>query len=158
MKYVGAGVPGLTNRILVTGSGTFTADVQLPGMCTIAILRSPYAHAHITSIDTSRAEAEPGVVAVLTGREIEENTNPVPSAADPGFYGGKSKKIYALPTRHVRYVGEPIAAVVAEDRYTAYHALELIDITYEELPVVFDPRESSSSRAPPWSSPHGATT
>jgi carbon-monoxide dehydrogenase large subunit len=148
MKYVGRSVPGLTNRTLVTGSGTYTADIQLPGMCTIAILRSPYAHARIVAIDTQRARAEPGVVAVLTGREIEQNTNPIPSAADPGFYGGKSLKVYALPTAHVRYVGEAVAAVVAEDRYTANRALGLIEVTYEELPVIADPEKAIEPGSP----------
>ena len=126
MKYVGRAVPGMTNRVLVSGKGTFTADIQLPGMCAVSILRSPYAHALLRSIDTKKAESEPGVVAVLTGAEIESNTKTMPSAADPTFYGGKGVKLYALPTKCVRYVGEPVAAVVAEDRYTADRAREVM--------------------------------
>ena len=65
-------------------------------MCSLAFLRSNHAHARIVSIDTSKALAEPGVVAVITGEEIAANTKPVPGAADPAFYGGKTVKSYAL--------------------------------------------------------------
>ena len=138
MKSVGRSVPGLPNRVLVSGHGTFVADVALPGMCAMAVLRSPYAHARIVSLDTSRALAEPGVVYVLTGEEIERETAPVPPAADPKFYGGKGLAVRALSADRVRYAGEPVAVVVAEDRYTANRVLELIDVVYEELPVVSD--------------------
>jgi aerobic carbon-monoxide dehydrogenase large subunit len=138
VKSVGRSVPGLPNRVLVSGHGTFVADVALPGMCAMAVLRSPYAHARIVSLDTSRALAEPGVVYVLTGEEIERETAPVPPAADPKFYGGKGLAVRALSADRVRYAGEPVAVVVAEDRYTANRVLELIDVVYEELPVVSD--------------------
>ena len=71
MKQVGRGVPGLPNRQLVSGHGTFVADITLPEMCAMAVLRSPYAAARILSIETARAMAEPGVLYVLTGEEIE---------------------------------------------------------------------------------------
>jgi carbon-monoxide dehydrogenase large subunit len=107
-------------------------------MCAMAVLRSPYAHARIVSLDTSRALAEPGIVYVLTGAEIERETAPVPPAADPKFYGGKGLAVRALSADRVRYAGEPVAVVVAEDRYTAHRVLELVDVVYEELPVVSD--------------------
>lgn len=139
MKYVGQSVPGLTTRTLVSGRGTYAGDIQLPGMGAMAVLRSPYAHARVLSIDTSRAEALPGVLAVVTGKEITENTAPIPPAANAALYGGKGAAIYALPADRARFVGEPVAAVLAEDRYTANQALELIDVSWEELPVVNDP-------------------
>src|SRR5262249_35825848 len=138
VKSVGRSVPGLPNRVLVSGRGTFVADVALPGMCAMSVLRSPYAHARIVSLDASRAMAEPSVVYVLTGEEIERETAPVPPAADPKFYGGKGLAVRALSADRVRYAGEPVAVVVAEDRYTANRVLELIDVVYEELPVVSD--------------------
>jgi carbon-monoxide dehydrogenase large subunit len=148
MKYVGRSVPGMTNRVLVSGQGTFTADIHLPGMCAVTILRSPYAHARVVAVDTKKAEAQLGVVAVLTGAEVESNTNTMPSAADPTFYGGKGVKVYALPTKDVRYVGEAVAAIVAEDRYTAERARELVEVTYEELPAVTDPEEAMKPGSP----------
>ena len=74
-------------------------------MCAVSILRSPYAHVRLRSIDTKKAESELGVGAVLTGAEIESNTQTMPSAADPAFYGGKGVKLYPLPTKCVRYGG-----------------------------------------------------
>ncbi len=148
MKQVGRSVPGLPNRLLVSGHGTYVADVSLPGMCAMAVLRSPYAHARIVSIDTSRALAAPGVVYVLTGEEIARETNPIPPVADPGLYGGKSLAVRALPTDRARYVGEPVAVVVAEDRYTANRALELVDVEWEELPVVSDAEAALAPGSP----------
>ena len=117
-------------------------------MCAVTILRSPYAHARIVAVDTKKAEAQLGVVAVLTGAEVESNTNTLPSAADPTLYGGKGVKVYALPTKDVRYVGEAVAAIVAEDRYTAERARELVEVTYEELPSVTDPEEAMKPGSP----------
>ena len=148
MKYVGRPVLGLETPTLVSGHATYVADLQLPGMCAAAMLRSPYAHARLIAIDTSKAEALPRVLAVVAGQEIERSTNPMPPPADPGQSGGKSATIYALPTSHVRYVGEPVAAVVAEDRYTAKRAAELIDVSYEELLVVSDAEAALQPGAP----------
>ncbi len=142
MKYIGRSVPGMTNRVLASGHGTYVGDVQLPGICALALLRSPYAHARIVAIDTSKAESLPGVLTVVTGAEIRQATNPVPATVDAAWYGGKGVSVYALPTERVRYVGEAIAAVVAEDRYTANRAVELIDVAYEELPAVTDPEQA----------------
>ena len=80
MSYVGQGIPSLTNTKLVAGRGRFVDDLQLPGMTWAAILRSPFAHARIRSIDTSAAEALPGVLYVLTGREVAESMNPTAGA------------------------------------------------------------------------------
>jgi carbon-monoxide dehydrogenase large subunit len=148
MKYKGKSVTAVTNPVLAAGHGMYVADLAIPGMCSLAFLRSNHAHARIVSIDTSKALAEPGVVAVITGEEIAANTKPVPGAADPSYYGGKTVKSYALPTSRVRYVGEPIVAVVAEDRYTANKARDLIEVTYEELPVVSNPKEAIKPGSP----------
>jgi carbon-monoxide dehydrogenase large subunit len=142
MSYIGKAVPAMTNTRLVAGKGTFTDDISVPGMTYMAILRSPYAHARIRSIDVRRAEALPGVVGVLTGQELFETTDPIVEAFDTQAMGAKGVKWYALCHDRVRYVGEAVAAVVAEDKFTAYEALDLIDIDYEELPVISDRDEA----------------
>jgi carbon-monoxide dehydrogenase large subunit len=139
MTYVGRRIPSTTNSRLVAGKGMFVGDVALPGMTYLAVLRSPYAHARIRSIDTSAAEAQPGVLHVITGAEVEENMNPIPETYEPAAIGGRSVKWYALCKDRVRYVGEAVAGVVAETRFAAYEALDLIEVDYEELPVVADP-------------------
>src|SRR3972149_2152790 len=122
MTYVGRAVPSLTNTKLVAGKGTFVDDISLPGMTHAAVLRSPHAPARIRSIDTARAESLPGVLCVLTGREVKENMNPIPETYDTAAVGAKGVKWYALCVDRARYVGEAVAAVVAEDKVTAYEA------------------------------------
>jgi len=148
VSYVGQAVPSSTNTRLVAGRGQFVDDVQLPGMTYAAILRSPLAHARIRSIDTSRAEALPGVLCVLTGREVLEGMNPIPETYDTAAVGAKGVRWYALCVDRARYVGEAVAAVVAEDTFTAYAALDLIEVDYEELPVVADPEQAMQPGAP----------
>ncbi len=137
MKYVGHSVVGKTNRILVAGKGTFVGDISLPGTCHMTVVRSPHAHARIRSVDTSRADAFPGVVATLTGNEIRDATKPIP-VHSPAL-GEKGFQLYALAFDKVRYVGEPVAAVIADTPYAARQAADLVQVTYEELPAVVDP-------------------
>jgi aerobic carbon-monoxide dehydrogenase large subunit len=148
VSYVGQGIPSLTNTRLVAGRGRFVDDLQLPGMTWAAILRSPFAHARIRSIDTSAAEALPGVLYVLTGREVVESMNPIPETYDTAAVGAKGVRWYALCNDRARYVGEAVAAVVAEDKFTAYAALDLIQVDYEELPVASDPEQAMEDGAP----------
>ena len=148
MTYVGQEIPSLTNTKLVAGRGTFVDDISLPGTAHAAVLRSPYAHARIRSIDTARAESLPGVLCVVTGSEVKEQMNPIPETYDTAAVGAKGVKWYALCVDRARYVGEAVAAVVAEDRFTAYAALDLIDVDYEELPVAADPEEAMQPGAP----------
>ncbi len=142
MTYVGQGVLGLTNRQLAAGKGTFVADVTLPNMAHLAVVRTPHAHARIRGIDTKAAEAVPGVVCVVTGPEILANTDPIPPAYDTTAMFAKQIETYALAIKKVRYVGEPVAAVVAEDRYTAARAAALVEVDYEVLPAVTDVDEA----------------
>lgn len=148
MTYVGQGRPGLRNRQLVAGRGTFVADVRLPRMAECAVLRSPLASARIRSIDTSRAEQLAGVLYVATGCEIAANTDPIPASWNALEMGAKSVDWYALCPDRVRYVGEAVAAVVAEDLFTAEEALELIDVDYERLPAVVDPARALEPDTP----------
>jgi carbon-monoxide dehydrogenase large subunit len=148
VTYVGQPVPGLTNTKLVAGRGTFVDDIQLPRMAYAAIVRSPFAHARIRSIETAAAESLPGVLYVLTGREVAEQMNPIPETYDTAAVGAKGVRWYALCVDRARYVGEPVAAVVAEDKFTAYAAAELIEVDYAELPVVADPEQAMEEGAP----------
>lgn len=148
MKYVGQSLTALTNSQLVAGKGTFVDDIQLPGMTYMAVLRSQYAHARIRSIDTASAKRFPGVLYVATGQEIKENMNPITEAYDTRAMGAKGVKWYSLCPERVRFVGEAVAAVVAEEKHTAYEALNLIDVDYEVLRAVTDPEEAMKPGAP----------
>jgi carbon-monoxide dehydrogenase large subunit len=117
------------------GRGNYLDDVQLPGMLHSAILRSPYAHARIVSIDTSAAEAHPKVKAVITGATLE--------GLKLAWMPTLSHDVQAvLATDKVRFQGQEVAFVIAEDRYAARDALELIDVEYEPLPPVIDARRA----------------
>ncbi|KKM09821.1 hypothetical protein SY88_16635 [Clostridiales bacterium PH28_bin88] len=121
----------------VTGSSVYGADVFLHGMLHGKVLRSPYAHARIVKIDISRARDLPGVRVVVTGEDL------------PGVKGGEAvQDMPFLAQEKVRFVGEPVAAVAAEDEETAAIALGLIKVEYEELPAVFDPVQAMEKGAP----------
>jgi carbon-monoxide dehydrogenase large subunit len=139
LKNIGRRVTGLTNTQLAAGRGTYVNDVVLPNMAYLAFLRSPYAHARIRSIDTSAAAARPGVIRVLTGEDARRDMRPIPEAWNTREIGAKGVAWYPLIADRVRYVGEVVAAVIAEDRWTASAALDDIVVDYEELPAVTDP-------------------
>ena len=139
LNIVGTRVPMLDAGLKVKGAAQFTDDLVLPGMLFGKILRSPLPHARILNIDTSKAEKLPGVKGVVTGRDIPDRQyGIVPMAKDE----------YALAKDKVRYIGDDVAAVCAIDPEIAEEALELIDVDYEELPAVFDPREAIKEGAP----------
>ena len=134
---VGGGAYGPIKRKedarFIRGQGTFTDDIQLPGMLHGAILRSPLAHARIVSIDTTAAEAHPRVKAVITGQMLDDR--------GLAWMPTLSQDVQAvLATDKVRFQGQEVAFVVAEDRYSARDALELINVDYEPLPAVIDAR------------------
>jgi carbon-monoxide dehydrogenase large subunit len=115
----------------IRGMGTFVDDIALPGMLHGAVLRSPLAHARIVSVDTTAAEAHPKVRAIITGDMLERRKL--------AWMPTLSRDVQAvLATDKVRFQGQEVAFVVAEDRYSARDALELIDVEYEPLPVVVD--------------------
>jgi carbon-monoxide dehydrogenase large subunit len=125
----------------IRGRGTYVDDVKLPGMLHGAVLRSPYAHARITSIDTSAAEAHPKVRAVITGETL--------TGLGLAWMPTLSNDVQAvLATDKVRFQGQEVAFVVAEDRYAARDALELIEVEYEPLPAVIDARTALDPGAP----------
>ena len=125
----------------IRGRGHFVDDVNLPGMLHGAMLRSPLAHARIVSIDTAAALAHPKVQAVITGRDLEARGLAwMPTLSDDAQA--------VLATDKVRFQGQEVAFVIARDRYAARDALELIEVEYEELPVVVDPRRALAGDAP----------
>ncbi|NIW38174.1 MAG: molybdopterin-dependent oxidoreductase, partial [Gemmatimonadetes bacterium] len=125
----------------VTGRTEFIDNVALPGMLHCAILRSPFAHARIKSVDASKAEKLPGVAAVLTPEDALRWS--FPSATVPEGWG-----TYCLATDKARYVGEPVAAVAATSRYVAEDALELIEVDYEPLEAVVDAVKAIEPESP----------
>jgi carbon-monoxide dehydrogenase large subunit len=133
--WLGRSVKRKEDDRFVVGRGTYIEDVKLPRMLHMAILRSPLAHARIKSIDTTRAAALPGVVAVVTGELLAQH-----NLAWMPTLSGDTQAV--LATDKVRYQGQEVACVVAEDPYTAHDALELIDVDYEPLPVIVDPKRS----------------
>src|SRR5881409_2488924 len=130
---IGDSHPRLGAERLVTGAGRFVDDIRAPGMFHAAVLRSPHAHARLLSIDAKRARDLPGVHAVLTAADVPAIAvipNRVPAPTGTGRYLQP-----AIARDVVRYVGEPVALVVADDPYAARDALELIDAAYEPLPA-----------------------
>ncbi len=140
--WVGKDIKRREDPSLLMGTATYINDMKLPGMLHAAVLRSPYAHARILSIDTSAAKKLPGVYAVLTGREAAEVMSPMPTfCAEPVVE-------HAIALDKVRYAGEAVVAVAAESRYIAEDALELIEVEWELLPVVSDPVAAMEPGAP----------
>src|SRR5919108_4719732 len=139
-KYIGASIKRREDVRFITGRATYVDDIKLPNMLHGAVLRSPYAHARILSIDTSKALAIPGVTAVLTLNDLGEFAVPVPMR----MYELPGLERYLQPLLadgKVRYVGEPVALVIAESRYLAEDGLDAIEIAYDPLPVVLDAQE-----------------
>src|SRR3954463_12429148 len=125
----------------VRGVGNYVDDVKLPGMLHGAVLRSPLAHARIVSIDTSAAQQHPKVHAVVTGKDLE--------GLKLAWMPTMSADVQAvLATDKVRFQGQEVAFVVADDRYSARDALELIDVEYEALPAVVNARKALDADAP----------
>src|SRR5205807_2473988 len=120
-----------------TGAGRYTDDLFVPGMLIGKILHSPYPHARIKHIDTSRAEALGGVVTVVTGQDAPNTYGILPIGHDE----------HALALDKVRYVGDNVACVAAETEPIAERALELIEVEYELLPAWFDPEESMKAES-----------
>ncbi|HSZ45031.1 MAG TPA: molybdopterin cofactor-binding domain-containing protein, partial [Streptosporangiaceae bacterium] len=134
-------IPRKEDARFIRGLGTYVDDISLPGMLHGAILRSPYAHAVIRSVDVAAALAHPMVEAVLTGEDL--------AAQGLAWMPTLSGDVQAvLATDKVRFQGQEVAFVVARDRYSARDALALIDVDYEPLPPVIDARTALAPGAP----------
>src|SRR6266566_9407909 len=141
IRGMGHSVPRKEDQRFIRGKGNYVDDISLPGMLHLELLRSPYAHARINSIDTSRAGALPGVVAVVTGEALAAH-----GLAWMPTLSGDTQAV--LATDKVRFQGQEVAGVVAESPYVAWDALELIDVEYDPLPPVIDPKQALAADAP----------
>lgn len=133
----------LEDARLVTGKGSFMDDIDpVPGTLVAAVVRSPHAHARITAVDLERARAHPGVAAVIGPQDVTTALSPFPLSLRAEM------SYYPTGTDKVRYVGEPVAVVVATDRYTAEDAADLVHVEYDLLPVVVDALDATNAHAP----------
>ena len=147
-RYVGQDIPRNDGFDKATGLGKFTHDVVLPRMLYAKVLRSPYAHAKVTAIDTAAAEALPGVKAVCTfANTINRpfNTSATMITTNPGHEPVRDQTIF---TDEPKYIGDEIAAVAATTLKIAEEAVKLIKVSYQELPAVYDPLEAIKPEAP----------
>jgi 2-furoyl-CoA dehydrogenase large subunit len=136
-------VPRVEDEALLRGEGWFMDDLDpLPHIAEAAVVRSTEAHARVVSVDISAAQAVPGVVGVLTGEDVAALSRPFPSAI------GRTVEHWAAAVDRVRYVGEPVAVVVARDRYVAEDAAELVTVEYEPLPVAASLEAAMADGAP----------
>jgi aerobic carbon-monoxide dehydrogenase large subunit len=141
VRGVGHSVPRKEDARFIRGKGTYFDDIKLPGMLYLELLRSPYAHARIRSIDASRAQELPGVVAVVTGELMAQH-----NLAWMPTLSGDTQAV--LVTDKVRFQGQEVAAVVTDNPYVAKDALELIEVDYEPLPAVSTPQQALAEDAP----------
>jgi aerobic carbon-monoxide dehydrogenase large subunit len=154
---IGQALPRVEDERLLRGAGRFVDDLHPTGCAEAAVLRSPHAHARIVALDCSAARSAPGVIAVIDGAEaaahlpamVFEVARMVPQAIRDSI--GADVRVHPIPVlahERVTYVGQAVAMVVAEDRYLAEDALELIDVEYAPLPAVVDPEEALAEHAP----------
>ncbi len=141
IRGIGHSVERKEDARFIRGKGNYVDDITLPGMLHMELLRSPYAHARIRSVDTSRAAALPGVIAVVTGELMAQH-----NLAWMPTLSGDTQAV--LATDKVRFQGQEVAAVIAETAYIAKDALELIDVDYEPLPAVTTPQRALEPDAP----------
>src|SRR5258705_1605990 len=144
-KYVGQRVKRTEDPRLIKGLAHYVDDIRLPDTLHVAFVRSVYAHARISNIDSSEALKAPGVVAVYTGKDVAEKIGPGPCASALPELKVPDHRVLAQDK--VYFVGHPIAAVVATDRYAARDAVDLVMVDYEDLPAVVDVEEAAKGTA-----------
>ena len=145
-RFVGARVQRREDPRLLTGQGAYVDDRHVPGLLHVAFRRSDHAHARIAGIDTAAAAAMPGVVAIFTGADLAGMTNPVQATSRMKDY--QPTWLPPLAVGRVRYVGEPVVAVVADDRYRAEDALAHVDVAFEPLDALVDAEAAAAPDAP----------
>ena len=149
-RYTGASIKRSEDPRILTGRGRYVGDVKLPGMLHAAFVRSPLAHARVLAVDVSAAQALPGVVAVLTGADLEAMTVPGPDPLLALMGGGGPMPEYTLlATDKVRFAGDPVAVVIAESRYLAEDGCDLVEVDYEDLPPVVTAAAALDAGSPP---------
>ena len=147
--YVGRPLKRFEDPRLVTGQGSFVDDLRLPGMLHAVVLRSPHAHARILSLDAAPARALPGVAAVLTASDIAGAVRDIPPRPTRELEGMQVPEHPVLARDKVCYVGQAVAIVVAQDRYIAKDALDLLRVEYEPLPPLIDPVAAAQDSTTP---------
>ncbi len=147
-EWMGARLERKEDLRLLTGQGKYLADIVLPGMLHAVFVRSDYAHARILSIDTSAARALPGVVEILTGEEFKTHVKSMRQPVLLPNLAANYPEYYALAVDKVKYHGDPVAVVIARDKYIAEDAAELVVVDYEELPVILDAEAALAPGAP----------
>ena len=146
-KYIGKSVRRTEDPRLVQGIGTYVDDLKLDGMAYCAVLRSPHAHARIRKVNLKPALEMDGVIAAVSGKDVKETCGKIPCAA--ALEGLKVPTKYVLAVDKAVFVGDPVAAVVADDPYTARDAIESIEVDYKPLEPVANAREASRKGATP---------
>src|SRR4029077_12011872 len=141
VNYVGQRLKRTEDPRLIKGLAHYVDDIRLPDTLHVAFVRSIYAHARLNAIDTTEAANAPGVVAVYTGKDVAQ-IGPVPCAA--ALPDLKVPDYRVLAQNKALFVGHPIAAVVATDKYTARDAADLVAVDYEELPAVVDVEQAAN--------------
>jgi carbon-monoxide dehydrogenase large subunit len=149
MSYIGQPIKRFEDPRLLTGRGTFVDDLRLPDMLYAVVLRSPHAHARIRGIEVSAARSLAGVVRVLTSADLVDVVKDIPPRPTPELEGVSVPEHPVLARDKVCYVGQPVAMVVAHDRYLARDALERIEVDYQSLPAIIDPWEAAEEGATP---------
>jgi carbon-monoxide dehydrogenase large subunit len=145
-RYIGQAVKRKEDPRLVSGTSTYVDDVVLPGMLHLVLVRSIHANARIKRVDISKAQKLPGVHSVITGDEVAANCGQIPAIGD--FPDMKRPAHYLLAVGKVKFVGEPVVAVLASDKYIARDAADLVEIDYEPLPVVTNPEKALEPGSP----------
>jgi aerobic carbon-monoxide dehydrogenase large subunit len=149
-RYTGASIKRSEDPRILTGAGRYVDDIKLPGMLHAAFVRSPMAHARVLSVDASAAQELPGVVAVLTGADLDAITVPAPDPLLALIGGaGPTAEFTLLATDKVRLVGDPVAIVIAESRYLAEDGCELVEVDYDDLPPVMSADFALDPSSPP---------
>ena len=146
---VGSPIKRREDPRLITGQSTYVDDIKLHGLLHMAVLRSPYGHARINGINTEAARKQPGVVAVYLAEDLKGVVGNIPIAAPlPGNISNGMGRRGPLAEGKVRFYGDPVAVVIADDRYTARDARDLIEVDYEPLPAVVDTEKAMQPDAP----------
>lgn len=140
--WIGAAHPRKEDRRLITGKGRYIGDLHLPNMLHAMFVRSSHAHARILRIDAAAAREMPGIVAVLTGEMIRDQVHPLPQPSVTPRLPAQNPRFWPLAVDKVKFHGEPVAVVVAEDRYLAEDAAEAVEVEYEDLPYIGDPAQA----------------
>jgi len=147
-NWIGARLSRKEDLRLITGSGAYLSDISIRGMLHATFVLSEYAHATIKSINTTEASKMPGVIEIYTGENIKEKIKPMPQPVVVPNLPAEYPTFWPLAVDKVKYHGEPVALVIARDKYVAEDATELIEIEYEELPPILNPENALENESP----------